>query len=383
MLEMKAVKGSTNSVSQSLFGKGSIRLDNSAFTVGPHWFNRVEPGAFDRQKTNQDTNSFSGTFDNPIMFSNPGTHSFASMPTGIIPNHSQNRLTQFFDFLANPLQKLDGNTTDRSTINEAQKHFLKSQIMGGHPSQQDAITSQGFWVRIIFLFGLFHQSQRLSCLTPTRQVRLRKATPPSLVLKAPYPTMLLCQGNYPVSRLFLRSYPGSGLVIQCLARFQETFKRFKACLTQSLLTWREVMPSAKLISAANSRVQTLVSLPKSLGLRCSMAFNCSKPSALKIGCVVFGRQEPISGAATPRSLNATMALRTVWSSQPRNSAIRGALSPRALDRMIWLRLTVNGLEERNPVVSLWRSSLAKSRTKIGFLIPSTIPLSRISPSGLQ
>jgi hypothetical protein len=44
---------------------------------------------------------------------------------------------------------------------------------------------------------------------------------------------------------------------------------------------------------------------------------------------------------------------------------------------------VNGLEERNPVVSLWRSSLTKSLTKIGFLIPSTIPLSRISLSGLH
>ena len=50
MLEMKAVKGSTNSVSQILFGKGRIRLDNSAFTVGPHRFNRVEPGLLTGKK---------------------------------------------------------------------------------------------------------------------------------------------------------------------------------------------------------------------------------------------------------------------------------------------------------------------------------------------
>ena len=80
-------------------------------------------------------------------------------------------------------------------------------------------------------------------------------------------------------------------------------------------------------------------------------------------------------------LKASMALRTVWSLQPRNSAIRGALSPRALDRMIWLRLTVNRLDDRNSFVSLWHSSSVKSRTKIGFLIPSTIPLTRLSLSG--
>jgi len=147
--------------------------------------------------------------------------------------------------------------------------------------------------------------------------------------------------------------------------------------------WREVMPSAKLTSAANSSVHTLVSLPKSLGLRCNMAFNFSRPSSLNIGRVVFGRREPISKAATPRLLKATMALRTVCSSQPRNPSIRGAISPRALDKMIWLRLTLNGLEDRNPLVRICRSSSLNSRTKIGFLILSTILLPQISLSVLR
>jgi len=145
--------------------------------------------------------------------------------------------------------------------------------------------------------------------------------------------------------------------------------------------WHEVMPSAKLTSAANSSVHTLVSLPKSLGLRCNRAFNFSRPSSLNIERLVFGRRDPISKAATPRLLKATMALRTVCSSQPKNSAIRSALSPRALDRRIWLRLTVNGFEDRNPLVSLCRSSSVNSRTKIGFFIPSNISLPRISLSG--
>jgi len=383
MFDMRAIKGGANSVSQGLLRKRSIRFKNSAFTVCPFGFNRVEPGAFDRQKTDQNSHPFSRSFDRAIVFTNPGTYSLAGVPTSIVPNHGQNRLAQGFDFLAAPLQKLNGHTAHRSSINKTQKHFLKSQIRACHPSQKDAIASQGFWIRIIFLFGLLYQSQRLSFFTPTRQFRLGKAAPPGFILKAPYPTMLLRQRNDAVARLFLRSYSGSGLVIQCLARFQETCKRFKACRTQSSLTCRAVIPSAKLTSATNSSVHTLVSWPKSLGLRCNIAFNCSRSSLLNIGRIVFGRRDPISSADTPRLLKSTMALRTVWSSQPRISAIRGALSPRALDRMIWLLLTVNGLDDRNPWVSFLRSSSVNSRTKFGFLIPSTIPLSRISLSGLH
>jgi hypothetical protein len=44
---------------------------------------------------------------------------------------------------------------------------------------------------------------------------------------------------------------------------------------------------------------------------------------------------------------------------------------------------VNGLEDRNPLVRLCRSSPLNSRTNIGFLIPSTISLPRISLSGLH
>lgn len=259
MFEMNTVKGSTNSVSQILFRQSSVWLHNSALAVSPLRFNRIEPGTFDGQEADQDTNTLSRSFDSLIVFTDPGAHGFAGVPASIVPDHRQNRLAQFFNFLATPLQKLNGYVTNRSSINETQKHFLKSQIIAGHPSQKDAVTSQRFWIGVIFLLGLFHQSQWLSVFTPTRQVRLGKTAPPDFILKTPYPTIFLRQRNYSVARLFLRSYAGSGLVIQCLARFQETFNCFRAYLTQSPLTWRGVMPSAKLTSAASSSVHTLVS----------------------------------------------------------------------------------------------------------------------------
>jgi len=107
VFEVKAIKGSANSVSQGMFGEGSVGLDSSAFTMCPLRFNRIEPGAFDWQEANQDTNSFSCLFDGAIMFTDPGAHSLAGVPTGVVPNHCQNRLVQFLNFLAASLQKLN------------------------------------------------------------------------------------------------------------------------------------------------------------------------------------------------------------------------------------------------------------------------------------
>ena len=58
----------------------------------------------------------------------------------------------------------------------------------------------------------------------------------------------------------------SGLVIQCLARFQEIFSCVSAVRMVSSLTRRGVMPWANATSAARASVQMLVCLPKARGL---------------------------------------------------------------------------------------------------------------------
>ena len=122
----------------------------------------------------------------------------------------------------------------------------------------------------------------------------------------------------------------------------------------------------------------LLGLSNSLGLRCNSARNFSALSSSKTAWVVWGRREPGFRASTPRSSKARITLRTVWSSQPRNSAIAGAVSPRALANTIWQRRTVKLSDERRPAFNCSRSSDVSSRTKIGFLIPGSIPYSRIS-----
>src|SRR5262245_24048441 len=66
--------------------------------------------------------------------------------------------------------------------------------------------------------------------------------------------------------VFFRAYVGSGLVSQCLARFQATPNRRRASQMVSALTSRGVSPWAKLTSAASASVQRLVGWPKVWGL---------------------------------------------------------------------------------------------------------------------
>ncbi len=58
-----------------------------------------------------------------------------------------------------------------------------------------------------------------------------KATPPDFILKSDGPGGLLAgPSNQSVtSRFFFNRYCGSGLVIQCLARFQLVFSRLVPC----------------------------------------------------------------------------------------------------------------------------------------------------------
>src|SRR5207247_10188118 len=103
-------------------------------------------------------------------------------------------------------------------------------------------------------------------------VRLGQPTPPDFVAKPQDPRRL---GHGPLDQLvapfFFRAYAGSGVVIQCLARFQATRKRRRAKRMVSSLTRRGVRPWAKLTSAASESVHRVVSLSNVRGLLCKGA----------------------------------------------------------------------------------------------------------------
>src|SRR2546430_8378237 len=136
---------------------------------------------------------------------------------------------------------------------------------------------------------------------PAVLVGLGEATPPDFVAKPQGPRRL---GQRPrdqlVAPFFFRAYAGSGLVIQCLARFQDTRKRRRASRMVASLTRRGVRPWAKLTSAASASVHRLVGWPNVRGLWCNRARRDSQAPASKMVAMVCGRDERGCSTARPR-----------------------------------------------------------------------------------
>jgi hypothetical protein len=186
-------------------------------------------------------------------------------------------------------------------------------------------------------------------ILPGRHARQGKAAPPDLVLEAYGPGRLVASpSNQPVACIFFCRYSGSGLVIQCLARFQLVLSRLRARRTLSVETSVAMMPCSKLTCAASSKVHTPRSLPKSCGLRCKRSCKRWHPSSVNVVRKWWGREEPSCSTANPVALKSLMTLRTVWSSQPSWWPIAGARSPRELASKIWQRRKTKASDERNP-----------------------------------
>src|SRR5713101_3129294 len=173
-------------------------------------------------------------------------------------------------------------TTDLRITLSAQPHGLLAHSLGSPLLDQQAVTGQGFGVRIGGWHGLLDEVQGLLRGSPGMQPGLRQATPPRLIFKAQRPLRVAGgQTDQAVPGFFLRAYAGSGLVIQRLARCQLTPKRRKAVRIAARLTRWAVRPWAKLTAAAPSNVQRLLGWPKVRGLWCHKACSRSAPAAPK------------------------------------------------------------------------------------------------------
>src|SRR5579863_2125743 len=331
-------KVSTNAFRQLLCRQQPIGFDDSSLAMHPFGFDRIKPGALRWEPKGQDTDSLASAFDLVIMLSDPGLHDLADMPGSVVPDQQPGPFALRRQPITAPVEKLGGHVADGASGDKAQPHLVTYWLVWGPGLPQHSITGQGLWVGSAFFAGLLHQTHRMGLVLPGVHARARKATPPHLVEEANGPVLLdTGPSNQAVACVFFSRYCGSGLVIQCLARFQLVLSRLRARRTLSSDTGTAMMPCSKLTWAASSSVQVLRCLPNSLGRRCSRSFSCWSPSSEKLGCKRWGREEPACSTASPAVLKPWITLRTVWSSQPSCLAIAMARSPRALASKIWQR----------------------------------------------
>ena len=122
MGKVRTLKSITNSIGQGLFGQNRIGFNDPSFRMSPLGLNGIEPRTYHWQKASRNANPLTLAFDRAIVGTNPLANGLTDMPTGIVPDHRQDRQSQFFKFLATPRQKLRGDGTHRTPFHEAQQH---------------------------------------------------------------------------------------------------------------------------------------------------------------------------------------------------------------------------------------------------------------------
>jgi len=83
---MRAVEGGARSLRQFLGGQSLRGLYHPPFGMNPMRFNRVEPGALDRQQARDQSHTLPRLLDCPVVGANPGAHFVADMPRDVIPD---------------------------------------------------------------------------------------------------------------------------------------------------------------------------------------------------------------------------------------------------------------------------------------------------------
>src|SRR5215831_16312894 len=372
---MGAAKVRADAVGDLLGVEQAGWLENGTLGVHPLGLNRVEPRALDRQIAGEDAHAVAALLHLLVVGADPGADALAHMPRGVVPDQDPDPYTRLLQPAHTPVQELLGDRADRPPSDEAQPHALRL----AHLAQQHPIAGQRLGVGIARGDRLLDQAQRaVGRVRPGMRLRLGEATPPGFIREAQRPVgMLGCQGNQAVTLPFFRAYPGSGLVIQCVARFQPVPRRRRVWRIVSPLTRMGTIPTATLTSAAHSRVHRLPGLPKSRGLRCKSARSRSACSGPKTKRVRWAREDFFCKHASPVALKACSASSTVWSSMPRYVAMRGARSPRALANRIWQRRKTKASLERRPCSSTSRSSSVSVRTKRGGLMSTSVPHPRL------
>jgi hypothetical protein len=267
-----------------LCGQHTGGFRDGAFPVDPLRRDGVQPRALTRQPARDDTHALPGVFDVVVMRTEPWAHQLAFVPRSVVPHQQQGALPPCGQTVAAPRQTLQRPRAYWLTRRKPQPKLLRRRRSG---PQQQPIARQGLGLGIGVGPLFFDQTPRGRSRSPALHVRLRQAPPPHGIGEAQQPLRVAgSQADQPVARLFFRVYAGSGLVIQCLARFQRVLSRARAVRTVAPLTRRGRIPVASATAAARSSVQTLVGLLKPRGLWCSNACNCSHRVGVKTACGV-------------------------------------------------------------------------------------------------
>ena len=276
----------------------SVCFRHSPLAMDPFRLDRMEPRTFAGQRADDETYPRRPLLALWMVLVEPTPHGMTAVPGGVIPDQQACGEASGCKLCGAPRQNIAGDGTHGASRDKPEPHLVC--LLRPWPHQQ-AITGQRLGSRGVRRRRQFLPLVRGLCVRPVMLGGLGEPTPPDFVANAQRPRGLRHgPRDQAVAPVLFRIDAGSGLVIQCLARFQATPHRRRATRLASSLTSRGVRPSAKRTSAARASGPRLVGLPHVRGLWCHSARRASQPPASKMVAGVWGRDAGGWSAARPR-----------------------------------------------------------------------------------
>jgi hypothetical protein len=187
----------------------------------------VEPRTFAGQRADADAYADGPPVDLLMVLTHRVLHGMAAVLRRMIPAQHQGGEAVGGELCGAPRQAIEGDGTHR-TPSDAPAPPRIGRRLWPRPPQQ-TITRQGFGIRVVHGRGQCLQCMRGLCPCPTGLSGLGEPAPPDRIANGQCPRGLGSGPlDQPVAPLFLRAYAGSGLVIQCLARFQRVCRAIRA-----------------------------------------------------------------------------------------------------------------------------------------------------------
>jgi len=156
-----------------------------------------------------------------VVALDPFLHSLADVPGGMVPDAPESSFALGRNVCGKPGKKGAGDRANGTPVDKTSQYVVGR----GHV---EPITGNRLALWVLGKHGLFHQADGL-VIAPSMQLGLSLATPPDVIFAAQGNVRMVGRDpDQPIAWRFCNVYAGSGLTIQCLARFQLTPKRTMA-----------------------------------------------------------------------------------------------------------------------------------------------------------
>src|SRR5215208_175755 len=159
MLVMWTAEYPADPVSEFVGAQRTLRLYHLTFAMDPLGLYGVKPRALLGQKAAYDPHSISTLFDLEVMFSEPPPELFRDVPAGVVPDENHNLLSNRFELLTTPPEKLSRYRANGPTIHETQPRLIELR-------QVESVAGDRFRIGIVFSDRFLKEAQRLSHFGP-------------------------------------------------------------------------------------------------------------------------------------------------------------------------------------------------------------------------